>query len=96
MSERPTHGGIERSEAESQSYTAWFTAYPSTHEKAGQTVEVIARWVYDALAQQHAGAIEALCEWLAADDAAEADFTDETEARLEAAIAVVRAIAGGQ
>lgn len=26
-----------------QSYDAWFVDYPSTHEKAGQTVEVVPR-----------------------------------------------------
>ena len=47
-----------RDEAGPQSYTAWFTTYPSTHERAGQTVEVVARWVYEALAEQHAGAVD--------------------------------------
>jgi hypothetical protein len=26
-----------------QTYDAWFTTYPTTHEKAGQTVEVVTR-----------------------------------------------------
>lgn len=56
-------------------------------------------WQEDAIAHlrhQLAGAVDALREWLAADDAAEVDFTDETEARLDAAIVRARSIAGGQ
>lgn len=34
----------------------------------------------------------ALREWLAADDAAEADFSEQAEARLEAAVANARAL----
>jgi hypothetical protein len=47
-------------------------------------------------ADQLAGAVEALREWLAADDDAERDYTPESEARLDAAIRVARAIVGGQ
>jgi predicted nucleic acid-binding Zn-ribbon protein len=42
------------------------------------------------------GAVDALREWLAADDAAEADFNDQTEARLAAAVARARTIVGGR
>jgi hypothetical protein len=45
-----------------QAYTAWFTAYPSTHECAGQPVEIVTRQVYEALAQRHAEAVERLRE----------------------------------
>ena len=31
-----------KSEASGQTYLRWFTEWPSTHERAGQTVEVIA------------------------------------------------------
>lgn len=31
-----------------QNFTAWFTDYPDTHVKAGQTVEVVPRALYEA------------------------------------------------
>jgi hypothetical protein len=47
-------------------------------------------------ADAYRGAVEALREWLAADDDAERDYTPESEARLAAAIRVARAIVGEQ
>jgi hypothetical protein len=39
---------IER-EPGTQNYEAWFTEYPSTHRRAGQTVEVVTRAAYERL-----------------------------------------------
>jgi hypothetical protein len=47
-------------------------------------------------ADQLTGAVDALTEWLAADDDAERNYTPESEARLDAAIRVARAIVRGQ
>ena len=33
---------MSRSETSGQTYSRWFTDWPPTHERAGQTVEVIA------------------------------------------------------
>jgi hypothetical protein len=49
--------GMSDVERGRQAYTAWFTVYPDTHERAGQTVEVVTRDVYEALARQHARAV---------------------------------------
>lgn len=34
---------MSSAKSDGQSYVAWFTTYPITHEKAGQTVEVVTR-----------------------------------------------------
>jgi hypothetical protein len=51
---------IER-EPGAQNYEAWFTEYPSTHRRAGQTVEVVTRAAYERLRHDTTeGAVEAL------------------------------------
>ena len=48
---------IERRDG--QDYEAWFTWYPSTHRRAGCTVEVVTRQAYRRLSILHQGAVEA-------------------------------------
>ena len=87
-----------RDEAGPQSYTAWFTTYPSTHERAGQTVEVVARWVYEALAEQHAGAVDRIAELEAENARLDKEAADWTRAwaEQEAEMASLRGAVGGQ
>jgi hypothetical protein len=55
-------GLIERDIGTERNYEAWFTDYPSTHRRAGQTVEVVTREAYERLHDQHRGAVEALSQ----------------------------------
>jgi hypothetical protein len=61
---RQDDGLIERDIGTEQNYEAWFDDYPSTHRRAGQTVEVVTREAYERLHDQLRGAVDAL-RWYA-------------------------------